>query len=107
MALFGSSSSSSSSETPEQQSSAEIKNALLKQVQTEAAVTNARALVAKLNENCFDRCISTPGNRLSSAESSCLSACMEKYISMWNATSKAYLNRVTEEQKKLGGNAAF
>ena len=45
MAIF-SSSSSSTPETSDQQSSAEIKNALIKQVQTEAAVTNARALVA-------------------------------------------------------------
>jgi import inner membrane translocase subunit TIM13 len=32
-----------------------------------------------------------------------LSICMEKYISMWNTTSRAYLSRLSRESKKMGG----
>jgi len=28
---------------------------------------------------------------------------MEKYISMWNTTSRAYLSRLSRESKKMGG----
>ncbi|KAL2014402.1 hypothetical protein VTN00DRAFT_1927 [Thermoascus crustaceus] len=75
----------------------------MKQIQAEAAMTNARALMSKLNEHCFDKCIPTPGSSLSSGEQSCLSTCMEKYISMWNTTSRTYIARVGKESKKMGG----
>ncbi|EED15508.1 mitochondrial intermembrane space translocase subunit Tim13, putative [Talaromyces stipitatus ATCC 10500] len=102
MSFFGSSSSSKSSEDA---SSTALKNALMQQVQTEAAVANARTLVSKINENCFDRCIPTPGSSLSSSESTCLSSCMEKYINVWNTTSRAYISRVQKESKRMGAGA--
>ncbi|OKL62146.1 Mitochondrial import inner membrane translocase subunit tim13 [Talaromyces atroroseus] len=102
MALFGSSSSSDVTSEP---SSTELKNALIQQVQTEAAVNNARALVSKINENCFDRCVPAPGSSLSSGESTCLSSCMEKYISLWNTTSRTYIARVQQESRRMGGGA--
>lgn len=43
-----------------------------------------------------------PGSSLSSSDSTCLSACVEKYISVWNATSRAYMARVNKESKKMG-----
>ncbi|QKX59892.1 uncharacterized protein TRUGW13939_07034 [Talaromyces rugulosus] len=100
MSFFGSSSSTPAGAEP---GSTELKNALMKQVQAEAAMTNARALVSKINENCFDRCITSPGSSLSSGETSCLSSCMEKYISVWNTTSRTYINRVQLETKNMGG----
>ncbi|KAL1985072.1 hypothetical protein VTN96DRAFT_8307 [Rasamsonia emersonii] len=107
MPLFGGSSSSSSSSSGNSASSdatsAELKSALMQQVQAEAALNNARALMTKMNENCFDRCIPNPGSSLSSQESTCLSTCMEKYISMWNTTSRAYIARIGRESKKMGG----
>ncbi|KAJ9209040.1 hypothetical protein DTO166G4_8075 [Paecilomyces variotii] len=99
--FFGGSSSSSSPAAPN--SSEEMKTAIMKQLQAEAAMTNARALIGKLNEHCFDRCIPTPGDSLSSKEESCLSTCMEKYISTWNTVSRTYISRVSKESKKLGG----
>lgn len=45
MSFFGSSSSSDSANITAEPSSTELKNALIQQVQAEAAVTNARALV--------------------------------------------------------------
>ncbi|KAL1966100.1 hypothetical protein VTN77DRAFT_4848 [Rasamsonia byssochlamydoides] len=103
MPLFGGSSSSSGTSAPTDTTSADLKTALMQQVQAEAAVNNARALIGKINENCFERCIPNPGSSLSSQESTCLSQCMEKYISMWNTTSRAYIARLGQESKKMGG----
>ncbi|KAH8705725.1 putative mitochondrial intermembrane space translocase subunit Tim13 [Talaromyces proteolyticus] len=99
MALFG------SSETSSSDSSTELKKSLMQQVQAEAAMSNARLLVAKINENCFERCIPSPGSSLSAGENTCLSSCMEKYISAWNLTSRTYVARVQSEAKKMGASA--
>ncbi|KAL4933525.1 protein translocase subunit TIM13 [Aspergillus undulatus] len=98
MALFGSSSSSGSS-APE---AAEIKTNIIKQLQTEAAMANARQLIGKVNEHCFDACVPSPGSTMSAGESTCLSQCMEKYISLWNVASKSYLARLATERKNNG-----
>ncbi|EAW14074.1 protein translocase subunit TIM13 [Aspergillus clavatus NRRL 1] len=98
MAIWGSSSSNAASS-----SESEIKTSLMRQVQQEAAMANARSLISKVNEHCFDACVPAPGSTLSSAENTCLSQCMEKYISLWNTASRTYIARVTAESKKLGG----
>lgn len=41
-----------------------------------------------------------PGSSFSSAESTCYTHCMEKYMAAWNAVSRTYLNQV---QKSVGG----
>ncbi|KAA8650739.1 hypothetical protein EYZ11_005034 [Aspergillus tanneri] len=97
MALFGSSSNNASSETQE------VKTAIIKQLQQEAAMNNARNLIAKVNEHCFDSCIPAPGSSVSSQEQTCLSNCMEKYINLWNVASRTYIARVAQESKKMGG----
>ncbi|OJD16251.1 hypothetical protein ACJ73_08897 [Blastomyces percursus] len=63
----------------------------------------------KVNENCFEKCIPSPGSSLSSKEQTCLTACMEKYIQLWNATSRAYGLRANQEQKMggVGGSSSF
>ncbi|KAI9373895.1 Tim10/DDP family zinc finger-domain-containing protein [Aspergillus egyptiacus] len=100
MGLFGSSSSAApATSSPEQQ---EIKTAIIQQLQQEAAMNNARLLIGKVNEHCFDHCVPAPGPTMTPGESTCLSQCMEKYISMWNATSKAYLARAANERKSGG-----
>ena len=60
----------------------------------------------KINENCFDACVPAPGSSFSSGESTCLSNCMQKYITMWNITSRTYINRVAVESKRVGGDAS-
>ncbi|PGH09048.1 hypothetical protein AJ79_05777 [Helicocarpus griseus UAMH5409] len=92
--------SSSPSSSP--QNSTEMKSTIMAQIQQETAMSNARALITKVNENCFEKCIPTPGSSLSSKESACLTSCMEKYIQMWNATSRAYITRIGQEQKAAG-----
>ncbi|RAH66630.1 protein translocase subunit TIM13 [Aspergillus aculeatinus CBS 121060] len=101
MALFGSSSASAEASSPS--TSQEIKASLIRQVQEEAAMSNARSLIGKVNEHCFDACVPTPGPSLTAKESTCLSQCMEKYIGFWNASSRAYIARVSKESKSLGG----
>ncbi|KAJ5702980.1 hypothetical protein N7488_010528 [Penicillium malachiteum] len=96
MSFLGGSSTSSPS-------SSDVKNALVQQVQQEAAMTNARALINKINENCFQACVPTPGSSMSAQENTCLSSCMDKYISMWNITSRTYINRLGVESKRMGG----
>ncbi|KAE8378363.1 Tim10/DDP family zinc finger-domain-containing protein [Aspergillus bertholletiae] len=97
MALFG---SSSNNAAPSQQ---EVKTAIVKQLQQEAAMANARNLIGKVNEHCFEACIPTPGSSITTQEETCLSQCMEKYISFWNAASRTYVSRVARESKRLGG----
>ncbi|KAK4623578.1 Mitochondrial import inner membrane translocase subunit TIM13 [Fulvia fulva] len=75
------------------------KQQLMDQVRQQAALANARALVEKLNEHCFERCVPKPGSSLSSGESTCYTHCMEKYMSAWNTVSKQYLGHV---QKGVG-----
>jgi import inner membrane translocase subunit TIM13 len=56
----------------------------------------------KLNEHCFERCIPKPGTSLSKGEESCMSACMEKYMSAWNTVSKQYVGRIQRESAQGG-----
>lgn len=56
----------------------------------------------KLNEHCFERCIPKPGAALSKGEESCMSACMEKYMSAWNTVSKQYVGRIQRESAQGG-----
>jgi len=56
----------------------------------------------KLNEHCFERCIPKPGASLSKGEESCMSACMEKYMSAWNTVSKQYVGRIQRESAQGG-----
>ncbi|KAE8349460.1 Tim10/DDP family zinc finger-domain-containing protein [Aspergillus coremiiformis] len=97
MSLFGSSSNNATSNP------SELKNAIIKQLQQESAMANARNLIGKVNEHCFNHCIPTPGSSLTSKEETCLSQCMEKYIAFWNAASRTYLSRVSRESKNVNG----
>ena len=100
----------------------DTKTAIMRQVQQEAAVNNARSLISvwspscvspvsmpsvyliamcsqKLNSHCFDKCIPSPGSSLSSREEKCLTTCMEKYMATWNTVSRQYIGRI---QKTAG-----
>ncbi|KAH6625688.1 Tim10/DDP family zinc finger-domain-containing protein [Boeremia exigua] len=75
---------------------------IMRQVQQEAAMQNARMLVEKLNEHCFERCVPKPGTSLSSGEEGCFKSCMEKYMSAWNTVSKQYVARIQKESAAGG-----
>jgi import inner membrane translocase subunit TIM13 len=93
---------------------------IMRQVQQEAAMQNARMLVEvhthfgyrhrlasnpasqKLNEHCFERCVVKPGTSLSSGEEGCFKNCMEKYMGAWNTVSKQYVARIQKESAAGG-----
>ncbi|ERF71878.1 hypothetical protein EPUS_01793 [Endocarpon pusillum Z07020] len=100
---FSSSSSSSSSTqsnttSPSSAESTALKNQIMQTLQTEGNVQNAKYLIQKVNENCFNHCIPADASTsLTRSESTCLSACMEKYIEAWNTTSRTYIARISRE----------
>ncbi|OCK99044.1 uncharacterized protein K441DRAFT_540845 [Cenococcum geophilum 1.58] len=87
--------------------SSDPKTAVMRQIQQEAAVQNARMLVEKLNEHCFERCVPKPGNTLSKGEESCFTACMEKYMTAWNVVSRQYVARIQKEASTGGLGGTF
>ncbi|GKT43865.1 mitochondrial import inner membrane translocase subunit TIM13 [Colletotrichum spaethianum] len=74
-----------------------VKKAVMQQVLQEANLANARVLIEKLQENCFEKCVPKPGSSLSSGETTCMTSCMEKYMSAWNQVNNAYINRIKQE----------
>ncbi|KAB2577238.1 putative mitochondrial import inner membrane translocase subunit tim13 protein [Lasiodiplodia theobromae] len=82
-------------------SSSDPKVAVMQQVRQEAAVANARQLVEKLNEHCFERCVPKPGTSLSKGEETCFTQCMEKYMAAWNVVSRQYVAKL--QQNSAGG----
>ncbi|KAH6668850.1 Tim10/DDP family zinc finger-domain-containing protein [Halenospora varia] len=89
-------------------SSSDPKAAVMNQVRQEAAMTNARQLIEKVNEHCFEKCVPKPGSSLSSGETTCFTQCMEKYMAAWNTVSRQYINRIQQETgKSAGGGGMF
>ncbi|KAI1375050.1 Tim10/DDP family zinc finger-domain-containing protein [Hypoxylon crocopeplum] len=73
-----------------------VKSEIIKQVKTQYALDNARQLIEKVNEHCFEKCVAKPGASLSSSEQTCFTQCMEKYMSAWNQVSSTYINRLQQ-----------
>ncbi|CCT66204.1 related to mitochondrial import inner membrane translocase subunit TIM13 [Fusarium fujikuroi] len=81
--------------------STQVKAAVIKQVQQEANLVNARTLIEKLQETCFEKCVPKPGTSLSSSETTCMTSCMEKYMAAWNMVNAAYIARLRQESASL------
>ncbi|RMZ92358.1 hypothetical protein DV736_g397, partial [Chaetothyriales sp. CBS 134916] len=77
-------SSATLSPSPPNATSAQIRQRLQNAVLYQTNMMNAKFLISKVNENCFDKCVQSPGSNLSSKEQACLSSCLEKYIEAWN-----------------------
>ncbi len=95
--------SSTLSPSPANSSSSQIRSRLQNAVVMQTNIMNAKYLISKVNENCFDKCIVAPGSSLSSKEQTCLNSCMEKYIEAWNVVSRTYVGRLQKEGAQLGG----
>ncbi|KAI0128866.1 mitochondrial import inner membrane translocase subunit TIM13 [Xylariales sp. AK1849] len=74
-----------------------VKAEVIKQVRTQYAMNNARELIEKINEHCFQKCVPNPSSSLSSGETMCFTQCMEKYMSAWNQVSTTYISRIQRE----------
>ncbi|KAK0511595.1 hypothetical protein JMJ35_006168 [Cladonia borealis] len=85
--------------------SSDPKTAIIRQIQQEAAINNARQLIDKMNNHCFQKCVPTPGSSLSKKEETCFKLCMEKYMSAWNTVSRQYISRI--QRSSAGGNGGF
>ncbi|KAI9774027.1 MAG: protein translocase subunit [Geoglossum umbratile] len=83
-------------------SQSDPKTTLMNQARQEAAVQNARQLIERLNEHCFEKCIPTPGSSLSKGEQTCFTNCMEKYMAAWNTVSRQYISRIQQESNTGG-----
>lgn len=64
--------------------------------------TNIFSLLQKVNEHCFEKCVTKPGSSLSSGESSCVTMCMDKYLAAWNKVNASLLQRMQQENKAAG-----
>ncbi|TDL25457.1 hypothetical protein BD410DRAFT_784446 [Rickenella mellea] len=73
------------------------KEALMNQVRSELALTNAQELINKMNEKCFLKCVTKPSTSLSSSEETCLTRCMERYMQAFDIISKSYTARLSRE----------
>ncbi|QSZ29161.1 hypothetical protein DSL72_003672 [Monilinia vaccinii-corymbosi] len=87
--------------------SSDPKSAIMNQVRQEAAMTNARQLIEKVNEHCFEKCIPRPGPSLSSGETTCYTQCMEKYMQAWTTVSKQYIARLQRESASGGASGGM
>ncbi|MCJ1223365.1 protein translocase subunit [Toensbergia leucococca] len=70
------------------------KAAIISSILRETAMNNARQLIGKLNEHCFEKCISSPSTSLSKKDDTCLTQCMEKYMATWNTVSRQFIGRI-------------
>ncbi|KAI0905927.1 Tim10/DDP family zinc finger-domain-containing protein [Ustulina deusta] len=77
--------------------SATIKSEVIRQVRAEYALDNARQLIEKVNEHCFERCVPKPGASLSSGEQTCFTHCIEKYMAGWNLINSTALSRLQRD----------
>lgn len=74
-----------------------IKEEVIKQVKQQYAMTNAKELIEKINEHCFQKCVPKPGSSLSSGEQTCFTQCMEKYMAAWNQVNTTFIERIQRE----------
>ncbi|RMZ75647.1 hypothetical protein DV738_g5371, partial [Chaetothyriales sp. CBS 135597] len=95
------------SPSPPNATSAQIRQRLQNAVLYQTNVMNAKFLISKVNENCFEKCVPAPGSSLSGKEQACLSSCLEKYVEAWNTVSKTYLRRIQREGVPAAGGSDF
>jgi len=69
-------------------------------VRTELAVANAQELVNKAGERCYAKCVTKPGDSLSSSEQTCLTRCFERYMEAFNVVSRTYIARLGRERSE-------
>ncbi|RKP14092.1 Tim10/DDP family zinc finger protein, partial [Piptocephalis cylindrospora] len=66
------------------------KQEVMAAVRQEIQMANAQELMNKMNERCFDRCVTKPGTKLENGEQVCISRCMDRYMEAWNIVARAY-----------------
>ncbi|KIO21150.1 hypothetical protein M407DRAFT_245565 [Tulasnella calospora MUT 4182] len=90
---------SGSSTSPSPSDMAAQKELIKEQVRNEIAMANAQALVNKMTETCYAKCITKPSTSLGSSDETCLGRCMERYMEAFNVVSKTYVDRMARERE--------
>ncbi|BFZ60346.1 protein translocase subunit [Saitoella coloradoensis] len=73
-------------------------DALKNEVRKELAIAQAQELIGKVNEHCFNKCITAPGSTFSTTEQGCVSSCMKMYLESTEIVSRTYIARVQKER---------
>ena len=73
--------------TPQQQQ--QVLANVRKQVQMQAM----NELVQVMTVKCFEKCVSSPGDKLSNRERTCLAMCMDRYSECLGVVNKSLANR--------------
>ncbi|CCX06360.1 Tim10/DDP family zinc finger-domain-containing protein [Pyronema domesticum] len=79
------------------QTKEEKKQIIIQTIQQQQNIENARVLIDKINTNCFEKCVPKPGSSFTSGESTCMTHCMQKYMTAWNTVSSAYIQRIKSD----------
>ena len=77
------------------------KDAIIEGVKQQLAVANFQELLQKMTDKCYSKCITKPGPKLDNSESKCITLCMDRYMDVWNQTSKAYSQRIQMEGQRM------
>ncbi|KAF9474679.1 hypothetical protein BDN70DRAFT_815261 [Pholiota conissans] len=75
------------------------KEAMMNAVRQEMALQNAQELMNKANESCYAKCVTRPGDSLSSTEQTCLSRCLDRYLDAFTIVSRTYTTRIGKERE--------
>ncbi|PHH91548.1 hypothetical protein CDD83_33 [Cordyceps sp. RAO-2017] len=79
--------------------SSAVTQKVINQVLAESSVANARVLIEKLQDNCFEKCAPRSSSAsLSSGDQACVKMCIEKYMAAWNRVNGAYIDRLRQSQ---------
>ncbi|PPQ91034.1 hypothetical protein CVT25_013959 [Psilocybe cyanescens] len=76
------------------------KEAMMNNVRQELAFANAQELMNKASDRCFTKCVTKPGDSLSSSEQTCLSRCLDRYMEAFDIVSRTYTARVSRERQE-------
>ncbi|KAH9481538.1 Mitochondrial import inner membrane translocase subunit TIM13 [Psilocybe cubensis] len=76
------------------------KEAMMNNVRQELAIANAQELINKAGDRCFLKCVTKPGESLSSSEQTCLARCLDRYMEAFDIVSRTYTARVSRERQE-------
>ena len=64
------------------------------------------AILQKITDKCFTRCVYKPGARLDDSEKICTAKCMDRYLDAMALVSQAWAARA-KQQAQMGGGGGF
>ncbi|KAI0029757.1 Tim10/DDP family zinc finger-domain-containing protein [Vararia minispora EC-137] len=74
------------------------KQMVMDQIRSELAMAGAQELIQKINDKCFQKCITKPSTSLSNSEQVCLERCLGAYMEAFNIVSRTYTARLAKER---------